>query len=333
MINTDKFSAELRAVSVNLGRRDVLITQLSGTGQEEDLSEPANCGGHGRIRHFRRATSPGWPANPLPIDPAAAALGLDRPDIMTAQVFQNAACNWRCWYCYVPFDLLSAKPSKSAAVTADTLVDWYLQIPEPRPPIIDLSGGQPDLVPEWTLWMARALSERGLDGSVYLWVDDNLSNDYFWRHLNDANRAEIAAFGSYGRVGCFKGYDSASFAFNTGAADELFNRQFEIMSRHLSDGTDCYGYATLTSPSADDPSDAMSRFIDRLQQIDENLPLRVVPLEVEVWGPVRGRVRATHERALVHQRAAVDAWRREMESRFASDARAKPIDQVRVGPR
>ena len=29
----------------------------------------------------------------------------------------------------------------------------------------------------------RGTRERGLEGSVYLWSDDNLSNDYFWQHL------------------------------------------------------------------------------------------------------------------------------------------------------
>ena len=29
--------------------------------------------------------------------------------MIEAQAFQNAACNWRCWYCYVPFELLAAK--------------------------------------------------------------------------------------------------------------------------------------------------------------------------------------------------------------------------------
>ena len=69
-----------------------------GQHKETDLTAPVNCGGLGRIRHFRRVTSPGWPENSLPIDPAAHALGLgDRLEMIEALVFQNAACNWRCW--------------------------------------------------------------------------------------------------------------------------------------------------------------------------------------------------------------------------------------------
>jgi len=52
--------------------------------------------------------------------------------------------------------------------------------------MIDLSGGQPDLTPEWIPWMMEELNNRGLTDKVYLWSDDNLSNDYFWKYLSDA---------------------------------------------------------------------------------------------------------------------------------------------------
>jgi uncharacterized Fe-S cluster-containing radical SAM superfamily protein len=331
-IDTEARSARLRGKSIDLENHRLLVTRFSGSGQEGDLSEPANCDGHGRIRHFRRATSDGWPDNPLPTDPATAALGLPRVEGINAQVFQNAACNWRCWYCYVPFDLLSAKDELSSWVNADTLVDWYLATDD-RAQIIDLSGGQPDLVPEWTAWMARALRDRGLDGEVYLWVDDNLSNDYFWRYLDDDDRAAITGFTSHGRVGCFKGYDETSFAFNTAADPALFATQFELMRRHIDEGTDCYGYVTFTSPVATDPSAAMARFVDRLQEVDALLPLRVVPLEIAVWGPVQARMHDQHETAMAHQQDAVAAWTGELEKRFTAEERALPVDSVRLRTR
>ena len=102
-INTDEFSEHLRKKSVDLENRRLLITNFIGTEQEQDLREPPNCKGLGRIRHFGRKTSEGWPENPLPIDPVCRALDIAPKDKMRAQVFQNASCNWRCWYCYVPF--------------------------------------------------------------------------------------------------------------------------------------------------------------------------------------------------------------------------------------
>jgi hypothetical protein len=95
MIDTDAYSAHLRAKAIDPQRRMLLISDLRGSEQEEDLSEPVNCGGYGRIRHFTQATSTGWPPNPLPALPAAAALGIPAGGQVRAQVFQNAVCNWR----------------------------------------------------------------------------------------------------------------------------------------------------------------------------------------------------------------------------------------------
>jgi hypothetical protein len=161
-INTDAYSAQLRAKAVDVARRALLISDLRGTAQEDDLSEPVNCGGYGRIRHFSSATSAGWPRNPLPIVPVAVSLGIPTEEEKRAQVFQNAICNWRCWYCYVPFSLLSGNEKRARWLTAAELVDFYLGEPG-RPHILDLSGGQPDLVPEWVPWTLQALADRGAD--------------------------------------------------------------------------------------------------------------------------------------------------------------------------
>src|SRR5262245_1494049 len=92
-IDTLAWSRRLRDASIDLERQKLLMTNFSGSKQEKDLSEPANCEGHGRIRHFRRRTTAGWPENPLPLDPAYKALGMPRVDVLRAQAFQNAACN------------------------------------------------------------------------------------------------------------------------------------------------------------------------------------------------------------------------------------------------
>jgi hypothetical protein len=112
-IDTMRFAEHLRARAIDVGSRRILISRLAGSSQEVDLTLPANCKGYGRVRHFRLATAERWPANPLPIVPACRALGIvPPPDLMTALVFQNAACAWRCWYCFVPEDLLKADPQR-----------------------------------------------------------------------------------------------------------------------------------------------------------------------------------------------------------------------------
>ena len=59
MIDTEIYSARLRAKAVRAQEEELLVSSFSGSGQEADLTEPPNCGGVGRIRHFRRITSPG----------------------------------------------------------------------------------------------------------------------------------------------------------------------------------------------------------------------------------------------------------------------------------
>jgi uncharacterized Fe-S cluster-containing radical SAM superfamily protein len=330
-IDTDAYSLRLRERAVNLGDQTLLISDLRGSGQEDDLSEPVNCGGVGRIRHFTRQAGAGWPSNPLPIEPAAKALGLDpAAEAIRAQVFQAAVCNWRCWWCYVPFGLLSGHPQRSRMFTAGELIDAYLATAD-RPPVLDLSGGQPDLVPEWVGWTLRELDEREVR-DVFVWSDDNLSNDYFWTCLTSSERDYIVGHSRYARAACFKGYDAESFAFTTNAAPELFARQFSLFARLLATGMNLFAYATFTGPDASGMQARMRQFTDQLQDIAENLPLRVVPLHIDVWGPVGPRLNDARRQSLLVQQHAIQAWTSEIAARFSPADIARPITQVQLTP-
>jgi uncharacterized Fe-S cluster-containing radical SAM superfamily protein len=331
-IDTARAAERLRERVIDPSNRRVLVSRLAGSAQAQDFTLPANCGGFGRVRHFRRATAPGWPSNPLPIDPAAKALGLPHTDLLRAQAFQNAACAWRCWYCFVPFELLAGNADRGQWFTVDELLDLYLSEAD-RPAVIDLTGGSPDLTPEWVPWMMEALRARALDRSVYLWSDDNLSTDYAWRYLSAEQRKIMAEYPNYGRVACFKGFDAASFAFNTRAAPDAFEAQFELMGRLLALGLDCYGYATFTGASSSGISAAMARFVDRLQRLDENLPLRTIPLHIDPFTPVKPRLNDARREALTVQEAAIAAWNEELERRFSETERALPITEVPCGAR
>jgi uncharacterized Fe-S cluster-containing radical SAM superfamily protein len=329
IIDTDRFSDSLRQRSVDLKERRILLSNFRGTEQEKDLAEAANCDGFGRIRHFRRDTSPGWPSNPLPIDPASRALDIAPSTLLRAQVFQNAACNWRCWYCYVPFSLLAADKKHSAWLSAGDMIDLYSDEPD-HPKVIDLSGGQPDLVPEWVPWMMQELRDRQMESETYLWSDDNLSNDYFWRFLTDRDRELIASYKNYGKVCCFKGFNAASFSFNTRAAPELFVRQLDLFRRFVALGIDVYAYATFTTPTTETIQDDMRRFVDSLQSVHVNLPLRVIPLEIRAFNPIVNRMSKIHESAMENQQWAISAWREELVSRFSASDQSRCIADVPI---
>ena len=330
-INTEHFSSALRNRAIDLTNRRILMTNFSGSKQERDLSLPANCGGFGRIHHFRRAQGVDWPSNPLPIDPATHFLGLlPGQDELIAQVFQNAVCSWRCWYCFVDFNLLSADPRYSEFKSAAELLDLYLREAD-RPAVLDLSGGQPDLVPEWTLWMLQELAARGLSTKVFVWSDDNLSNDFLWRFLSPVEINQLREFTNYGRVGCFKGYDAESFQFNTSAEPGSFFEQFRLMRRLVSAGFDVYGYATFTASSAKNVRSKIGEFVDRLQsEIHELFPLRTIPLRIREFTPMVQRRQPERALALEVQEEAASAWCEELKLRFDAETRSRAVFEHRL---
>lgn len=327
-IDTALAAEKYRARVINVERRQLLISRIAGSQQVGDLMIPPNCEGLGRVRHFKRATSPGWPSNPLPIDPACISLGIPFQEVLTAQVFQNAACAWRCWYCFVPYALLAGDEKRGAWSTAEELVDLYMKEVN-RPSVVDLSGGSPDLTPEWVVWTMNALQERGLVNQVYLWSDDNLSTDYLWTMLSARELDVLRSYRSYGRVACFKGFDESSFAFNTHARPQAFGLQFDRFKRLLDLEIDLYAYVTLTSPDIASISAGVPAFLDRLQEIHENLPLRTIPLRISTFSPVTARMTAERTASLCGQEQAIKAWNHEIERRFSSDMRQRRVTEVR----
>ncbi len=306
-IDTMRRDAVLRPKVIDAATRSVLVSRIAGTAQENDLSAPANCQGYGRIRHFRRHVALNWPENPLPIAPAARWLDLPLPTAMEAQVFQIAACAWRCWYCYVPFASLRADPATSAWRTSDALVDEYMGL-ERRPSILDLSGGSPDLAPEWIAWTLEAIERRGAAGSTFVWSDDNLSSDRLVAGDGRAIADAIASFPNYGRACCLKGYDGQSFAFNTMASPDGFDRQLAILAAYAATAIDIYIYLPLVGPAIGDPRTQIERILDRLSSIRADLPARTVPLFISHFGSMAGRVDAVRSRALDRQWELVAHW-------------------------
>ncbi len=327
MIDTELYSMRLREKAIIPSERKILIARLAGSEQEKDLTTSVNCRGYGRIRHFRLKQHTDWSQDPLPILPAAKALNYTPDIVLRTQVFQNAACNWRCWYCFVDFDRLSADLRVSDYFTTDELIGMYLE-DQNRPDVIDLSGGQPDIVPEWLVWTMESIKKNGLEGKIYLWSDDNLSTRYFWQYLTSEQRKFVASFPKYARVACFKGYDETSFSFNTLAQPKLFNQQFEVYRDLLKEGLDMYAYATFTAPPHAGLLDSMEEFVDRLQEIHPNLPLRTVPLKVEAFTPTKRRVKAKQEESIVFQHEVHTAWIEQLNKRFSEYERNLPICDV-----
>lgn len=323
-----EFLTNCRELCINIRVKKVLISNFHGTNQEKDFTEPANCNGYGRIRHFKLDTSEDWPQNPLPIVPACQALNLPVESILRTQLFQISICNWRCWYCYVPQNLRSADKHHSQWLNASELIDLYLQ-ENNQPRVIVLSGGQPDLAPEWIPWMMSELISRDMDKEIYLWSDDNLSSDFFYRYLSKIQLDLIKSYKNYGKVGCLKGFDKLSFQFNTNADPSYYEKQFTLITKHIKSGIDFYAYVTLTTPSKRNIKSKIKSFIWNLQKIDNNLPLRTVPLEIKTFTPTTQNLNRKQELAIKYQNIAIKCWNKELRDIYSTGELKKLISNVK----
>jgi uncharacterized Fe-S cluster-containing radical SAM superfamily protein len=308
LISTEQMVELMRARVLDPGMARVLVSKIEGSDQQADLTAPTNADGLGRIRHFRRTVAKGWPDNPLPILPASRWLGIEPPRQMRAQVFQLSGCAWRCWYCYVPFNMLSADVARSQWRTSSELLQLYLAETD-RPAVLDLSGGSPDLAPEWIAWTMDSIEEIGAKATVYLWSDDNLSSDL----LLDRRRSLLARMesygGGYGKVCCLKGFDPISFSFNTGAEERGFGEQLRILKGYSESKLDLYLYITMTAPPRTEDSALMRDFVRRLHDIRTDLPFRTVPLFVGEFRAMKNRINSARREALENQWRLVEIWR------------------------
>lgn len=326
-LDSQKLAERLREKSIDNQTKAIRMTKFPGSDQATDLSLPPNCGGFGRIHHFRLKPDPNWVTNPLPMLPVCKYLGLPVTDVLLAQVLRLAACDFLCWYCFVDFSLLSADPKYSGMIAPKQLLQMMLD-EKANSQVIDLSGGQPELVPEYVLWFLEARKELGLEQSHFVWSDDNLSIDYTWRYLCEAEIAFMAQAPGFARVGCLKGFDAESFTFNTRADGALFDRQIELLSRFVVAGFDQYGYITITAMNINDLHGKMARLLDKIQnRVHPNFPLRIVPLRIFSFNTNANRY---NQQAEANQFRALEAWLVEMQCRFSAAELSTPITEENI---
>jgi len=328
LIDDDVLASRFRNRLLRESDKKILIARLTASKEETDEYTLINCGGYGRVREFRdyklyleRAVFPERPLRPN-------FRGYPPRPTVKSQVFQLAACNWRCWYCFVDDDRLSANPRTSEYFSASDLLELYLNEPN-RCDIIDLSGGQPDLVPEWTLWMIDECANRGMIGSLYFWIDDNLSNDFLFRFLSEKEVQRLASTPNLSRMGCFKGFDETSFSFTTLADPTRFSRQFEIADRIISAGFRFYAYATFTTPDMVDVEKKMRLFVDKLQSVNELLPLWTTPLKIHNFAVTKTRLDQERSQSLKDQLRVFEIWDQELTRRFPAALLALRPDEVK----
>jgi uncharacterized Fe-S cluster-containing radical SAM superfamily protein len=327
-MDMQRYFIECRNSVYNKSTQQVLLSRISGSEQEKDLSLPPNCCGVGRVHHFRRKLDEDW-FDPLPMDPMSKSLGLPIYDIIQAQVFQIASCNLNCWYCFVPNNLKIGDRNHSSYFTSEQMIDMFIK-ENINIRIIDLSGGNPELTPEWILETMKALENRKLSDKIYLWSDDALTTGFFFSELSKSDVRYIKQYPHFGKVGCFKGFDARSFCFNTSLDGSFFDKQFELFQNYLTLGIDIYGYVTFTTDCLDNLEEKIHLFIHRLKGIHSFLPLRIVPLKIIEFSPVKQRLNQKYEVAINNQTTVFHEWRRQLHKLYSNDQLAQRICDVSI---
>ena len=140
----------------------------------------------------------------------------------------------------------------------------------------------------------------------------------------------IQNYKMYSRVCCFKGIDAESFSINTNASPDLFQNQFELVKKLIDLNIDLYSYITLTAASGTNFELVIPQFLDSIQNIHELFPLRIVPLQVFEFTPVKPRMNDVFKDFLIGQQKAIDVWMKEMQRRFNSTLLNLPITEINI---
>jgi len=318
----------IRKKIVNTTEHAVKITKLINTIEGADTNCNVNCNGFGRIRKYQQFQ--------LFFDNSRQRgkkllRGLNpETTCYTSQVFQIEGCNIRCWYCYVDDCALAACSEEAEWITVDDMLDLFFQNNTP-PYIIDLSGGQPDLVPEWCFWIMQDIEKRGMKDNVFVWLDDNLTTVHLMEnYLTVDEIIYMSSFPKHSRTCCFKGYDENSYTFNTRSSATSLDLQLKNFKKLFDYGFDLYAYVTLTGPRGNVTKDKLSYFMDELQKIHPFLPLRTIPLIIKNFNATSLRLNTTYKEALKEQYLAFEYWDTLLGNRFTFSERQIPYEDIKM---
>jgi|GEM_PF-2843133 len=233
---------------------------------------------------------------------AAYVMNGDVRDYNDAFVFQLAACNYCCPFCYVDDRNLNPRGKQVGWFSAKEIIEAFVEYRDKLPMNrIRISGGEPGLVPE--LWLEvldqlaiKSISDRSLQ-KVFVYADTNLSGYYLTEFLmSDVNGRvldrdvfkKIAEFHNFAVWGSIKGNDGDTFLESTGLPERhrglalIWERMLEWL---VSDGLDVYINVYNFEPQA------MKLFLDKIfHKFGEKFLLRTWIQPIKIYSVVRDRL-------------------------------------------
>lgn len=234
----------------------------------------------------------------------------DPKDYNRSFVIQAAGCNYSCNYCYVPPETNACNLNFSKYFSVKDMIDYFLKArKEFKEPInvIRITGGEATIIPDIII---DIYSEMERIEGTYLWIDTNLSATKYLEKM-ESDLKNIMQKKNVGVVGCFKGVSKEDLSLLTGAEPKFYDNQFEIAKLFLKWKTDLYIYLPALIYGSN-IEQKVKTFIDRLQELNKNLPLRVEMLVIKKYpAAIRNMKLKTKEcRSMpeTDQRLVFDLW-------------------------
>jgi len=235
-------------------------------------------------------------------------------------VIQVAGCNYSCNYCYVPPETNACNLNFAKYFSVKEMVDYFLnarrEFDEPIN-VIRITGGEATIIPEIII---DIYSEMEKIEETYLWIDTNLSTTKYLEKA-ESDLKDIMQKKNVGVVGCFKGVSKEDFSLLTGVEPKFYDSQFEIAKLFLKWKTDFYVYLPALI-YGNNIEQKIKDFIERLQELNKNLPLRVEMLVIKKYpAAIRNmEINAKSGRAMPtnDQRIVFDLWYNKLLPKFYS---------------
>jgi uncharacterized Fe-S cluster-containing radical SAM superfamily protein len=224
---------------------------------------------------------------------------------------QVSGCTYSCNFCYVPPEINLANPAFGKFFSAKEIVDYFLSArPKSKEPmnVIRITGGEPTIIPEMIVDIYNEIEKRELE--LYLWIDTNLSMTKYLEKI-ESDLKSIMQRRNVGVVGCFKGFCKEDFSILVGAEPKFYEKQFESARLFLDWKTDFYVYLPALIYK-NDVENKTKGFIQRLQDLNKNLPLRVEMLIIKDYPGavinIQEKTKQGRPMPQVNQKIVFDIW-------------------------
>ena len=292
-----------------------LMNKILTNTEKEKRKLNVNCDEFGMIRIFQRNKFNDWNADPIPMDIISSKMKTKKLDKIPVQMFEVAKCNLHCWWCYLPKQLRNITEEYTKWFSVSELFNLF-ERENNDVKVIYLSGGNPELVPEFVYSFMKELDKRKRSQEIFLWSDDVLTTDFLIEKMSKEQINYMTKYKNYAKICCLKGFDNESFEYNTGMDKKEFDNQIKRLKICIDIGFDVYGYIILVCKDLNDIESKIKKTMDKLQEISYFLPLRIIPIKIEKFSAVIERLNEEREQSILNQYQVLQIWNNELYNRF-----------------